>query len=137
MTDLRATVIGIYQAFGRGEVPFILDQLAPDVRWEDWPADAPNFAQQAGVPYMEARRGKEGALEFFQLLSTYKFPTFDVRNVLVGGNQVAGLVVIEINFPNGNTVREEEMHLFEFNADGKVTRFRHYIDTAKAIAAMK
>src|ERR1043165_6752484 len=122
MADLKAIVTGMYQAFGRGDVPFILDQLSPDVRWEEWPADAQNSAQQAGVPYMKARRGKDGALEFFQVLSQYQFPTFDVRNVMMGGNQAVGFVVIEIKFPNGKTIREEEMHFLEFDAAGKVTR---------------
>lgn len=29
---------------------------------------------------------------------------------------------------------DEEIHLFEFDAAGQVTLFRHYIDTAKALA---
>jgi hypothetical protein len=29
------------------------------------------------------------------------------------------------------------MHLFTFNAEGKVTRLRHYTDTAKHIAAAR
>ena len=32
--------------------------------------------------------------------------------------------------------RDEEVHLWTFNDAGKVTRLRHYTDTAKQIAAV-
>ena len=53
-----ATVAEIYAAFGRGDVPAILDQLADDVAWEDWPA---NDAQRAGVRHLLPRRGATAA----------------------------------------------------------------------------
>ena len=31
------TVAGIYEAFGRGDIPAILATLADDVAWEVWP----------------------------------------------------------------------------------------------------
>ena len=31
-----ATVQSIYEAFGKGDVPSILDTLADDVEWESW-----------------------------------------------------------------------------------------------------
>ena len=52
-----------------------------------------------------------------------------------GGNQVAAETVIEAVLPNGNVLSDEELHLWTFDADGKVCRFRHYVDTAKHIAA--
>jgi ketosteroid isomerase-like protein len=36
--------------------------------------------------------------------------------------------------PDGRRLRDEEMHLWTVNAAGRVTRFRHYLDTAKHIA---
>jgi len=35
----------------------------------------------------------------------------------------------------GRRYRDEELHLWTLNDDGKVTRLRHYTDTAKHIAA--
>ena len=52
-----ATVQGIYEAFGRGDVPAILERLAEDVQWEAW---ADNHGQRAGVPWMSPRTGREG-----------------------------------------------------------------------------
>jgi ketosteroid isomerase-like protein len=37
----------------------------------------------------------------------------------------------------GGHYRDEEMHLWTFNEDGKVTRLRHNTDTAKHIAAFQ
>jgi ketosteroid isomerase-like protein len=42
-----ATVQGIYEAFGKGDVPAILEVLADDVEWEAWEN---NSAVEAGVP---------------------------------------------------------------------------------------
>ncbi len=44
-------------------------------------------------------------------------------------------IVIEATVPGGGRYRDEEMHLWSFDADGKINRLRHYTDTAKHIAA--
>lgn len=134
MADLKAIVAGLYQAFQRGDVPAILERLAPDVQWED-PRD--NAAQNAGVPWMKPRRGRDGVAGFFQLLGTYRFHDFRVLSLLEGDHQVVGEVVVDLSLPTGARVRDEELHLFTFNDRGQVVRFRHYLDTAKAIAATK
>ena len=134
MTDHRETVLAMYQAFQRADVPFILDRLAPDVRWEDW---ADNHAQKAGVPWMKPLTGRANVVQFFQLLATFKFHRFDVLAVMGGGNHATGLIACDIELPNGKRFTEEEMHLFEFNEKGQVVKFRHYVDTAKAIAVSK
>jgi ketosteroid isomerase-like protein len=125
------TVQAIYAAFGRGDVPFILDQVADDVAWEAW---ADNSAQTAGVAHLAPRHGKQGVAEFFGVVGTFEIVDFDVIAILDGGDKVAAEFVIEANLPNGGHYRDEEMHLWSFDEDGKVTRLRHYTDTAKHIA---
>ena len=134
MTDKCQIVAEMYAAFGRGDVPAILARLAPDVGWEDW---ADNHAQKAGVPWLKSLRGRDAVPQFFQLLSTYKFHRFDVKGVMGTGNYVVGLVSCKIELPNGGVFDDDEMHLFEFNGDGLVSRLRHFLDTAKAIAITK
>src|SRR3954451_5457164 len=56
LTGSAATVGAIYEAFGRGDVPAILERLAEDVAWDPWPD---NFAQRAGVPHLVARHGRD------------------------------------------------------------------------------
>lgn len=53
------TVQKIYEAFGKGDVPAILDQLADDVEWD---RDAPSY----GVPIYEPGTGKDHVRRFFE-----------------------------------------------------------------------
>lgn len=134
MTDLIATVGGIYESFGKGDVPAILDILADDVQWESWSDWTPH---REGTPWLAARTGKAGAGEFFGIIGGWKIKDFQVRSLLAGANQAAAEIVIEVELPSGATFRDEELHLWTFNDAGRVTRFRHYVDTAKHIAAGK
>ena len=134
MADLTATVAAIYEAFGRGDVPAILDTLADDVEWEHWSSWTPH---EAGVPWLQPRAGKAGALEFFQIIGTWTIRDFQVLDLMASGRQVAAEVVIEVQLPSGTTYRDEELHLWAFDDAGKVARFRHYVDTAKHIEAYR
>jgi uncharacterized protein len=132
MADYTATVASIYEAFRTGDVPAILDTLADDVRWEEW---TDNSAQKAGVPWLQRRDGKAGALEFFKIAGQMAMHEFRVLSLLAGGPQVVAEVVIDATGPSGRRYRDEELHLWTFNDSGKVVRLRHYVDTAKHIAA--
>lgn len=136
MSQNLATITAIYEAFGKGDVPTILNHMADDVQWEAW---ADNTAQKAGVPWLQARQGKEGVLAFFQYLGTQmQVKDFQVLSIMAGGNQVAVEFVIEVAVPAlGTHYRDEEIHLWTLDAEGKVTRLRHYTDTAKHMAAAK
>jgi ketosteroid isomerase-like protein len=127
------TVRAMYEAFGRGDVSFILDQLADDVQWEAW---ADNSAQQHGVAYMKAGVGKEAVLGYFNIIGQLNLTDFRVLSILDGGEQVASEFVVETG-PSAFSAgyRDEEMHLWTFNASGKVIRLRHYLDTFKHIRA--
>jgi hypothetical protein len=132
MSNHLATISAIYEAFGKGDIPTILGYVADDVRWEDW---ADNSAQRAGVPWLQARRGKAGVLEFFQIIGAFDVKEFRVLSLMAGGDQVAAEFVIEYIVPStGRRLRDEEIHLWTLNADGKIIRLRHYTDTAKHIA---
>jgi uncharacterized protein len=129
------TVNKIYEAFGKGDIPTIIDCLADNVQWELW---ADNSSQNAGVPWMQARQGKDGALEFFKIVSELNIKDFQVLSIMGNETQVAVEFVIEANVPStGGHYRDEEIHLWTFNEQGKVVRLRHYTDTAKHIAAAK
>lgn len=125
-------VQAIYDAFGRGDIPAILERLAPDVRWEQW---SDSFAQRAEVPMLRARTGHDGVGEFFNIVGACTISEFAVTDLLASDRQVAAEVVIEATLPNGGRYRDEELHLWSFDDDGRVSRMRHYIDTAKHIAA--
>jgi uncharacterized protein len=126
-------VDAIYAAFGRGDIPAILEHLDAQVRWDAW---EDNHAQRAGVPWLLPRTGHAGAVEFFNLLATtMTFREFSVLSMMAGGDQVAVEVRLDAALQNGQSLRDEEIHLWTFGDDGKVVRFRHYSDTAKHMAA--
>jgi ketosteroid isomerase-like protein len=124
----------MYAAFQRRDIEAIMNHLADDVQWESWAA---NSSQAAGVPWMTARQGKEDVMEFFRIVGEFTFHEFSVLNLMAGEHHVSTELVVDATVPGGGRFRDEEMHLFTFNAEGKVTRLRHYTDTAKHIAAAR
>jgi ketosteroid isomerase-like protein len=126
------TVQEIYAAFGRGDIPAILDVIADDCRWEAW---ADNSAQRAGVPYLQPRSGPSGVAEFFAAVAELKIHEFEVLDCISGRDQVAAEILIEASTPTGGRFRDDELHLWTLNSDGQIVRLRHYVDTAKHIAA--
>ncbi len=135
LTNL-ATVQAIYEAFSKGDIPTILDQLADDVQWEAW---ADNTAQNAGVPWLQPQKDKAGIVQFFQHIGNptlFQLKDFQVLSIMEGSNQIAVEIIIEAAIPKtGGHFRDEEMHLWTFNDEGKVTRLRHYADTHKHMKA--
>lgn len=132
MSNHAATVASIYEAFGRGDVEGVLARLDEEVRWEQWDD---NHAQRAGVPWLCERRGREGVAEFFRVVGGLRMHEFRVLKMLAGEDSVAAEVIVDFTAPSGVRLRDEELHLWIFGPDGKVARMRHYVDTAKHIAA--
>jgi ketosteroid isomerase-like protein len=121
MSNLE-NVKAIYDAFGRGDVPAILDHLADDVEWDQ---DAPGY----GIPIYEPGAGKEHAQHFFEALQDLEIRRFEPTNFLGGGNQVAVPINLEVEVESTRkTVEALEIHLWTFGDDGKVSRFFHCVD---------
>ena len=134
-TANTASVADIYSAFGRGDVPAILDRLADDVAWDVW--ERGNEGQLAGVEHLAAQRGVQGAAEFFASIAGWTVREFTVLDVIGSGRQVVAEIRAAFDLPNGGRLADEELHLWTFDDAGKVTRFRHYVDTAKHIRAAR
>lgn len=134
MSTALHTVQQIYAAFSRGDIPAIVELLDDDVQWETW---AHHSAQAADVPWLRAGTGKAAALRFFEEIGRWTFEDFQVLGLMSSESQVAAEAVVDAVLPGGKRLRDEEMHLWNVNAAGKVTRFRHYADTAKHIAAAR
>jgi ketosteroid isomerase-like protein len=133
-SDNAAAVQRIYAAFGSGDIPALLDELADDIAWKSWTAG--HAGQAAGIPWMTERHGKQAAGEFFELVgASLDVHDFQVLDVMAGDRQAAVEVVIEFTVGDtGARLRDEELHLWTFGDDGKVARLRHYVDTAKHAA---
>jgi uncharacterized protein len=127
------TLIGALEA---GNADAFRALLADDVRWEYHPTG--NTAQDNDVPYMRLREGAQSAATGFlsDIAEDFDLNDLYVKAFMEGDGHVAVLLGYELTVTaTGKRVRDEEIHLYEFDADGKVTAFRHFLDTAKAIEA--
>jgi ketosteroid isomerase-like protein len=125
------TVQEIYDAFGRGDIPAILGYLAEDVEWEhDW---------SEPLKWYRPLRGRDAVPQFFASLSDFEFLRFEPLAFLEGADMVFVPVRIELRVrATGRIIRDLEAHLWTFAADGKVSRFRHFVDTQQfALATAK
>src|SRR5262249_40416486 len=80
------TVRGSYAAFGRGDVPAILDKLADQVDWEyGW--------SEHEVPWLMPRKDKQGVAAFFAIAGTaLAFERFEVSHILGDERLVVALI---------------------------------------------
>lgn len=119
-------VKAIYAAFGRGDMAAILECLADDVAWE-------YGATPSGVPWLQPRSGRAGAAEFFASLGGMQIHHFSPTLFLESESGAVVIVLVNIEFSviaTGQRVTEEdEVHIWHFNDEGKVVRFRHRADT--------
>ena len=119
-----ATVQQLYEAFGKGDVPAILERLADDVEWE-YVGDA------TGLPWLQARRGRAQVVGFFQDLAALDIQRFEPTTLLESGNVVVALIQLEVvvRATGRRVVEEDEVHIWHFDDRGQVRRFRHRVDT--------
>jgi ketosteroid isomerase-like protein len=128
MTDLAknlATVQSLYAAFGRGDVPFILELVRDDVDWE--------FAAPAyDVPWHQSGRGREAVLAFFQTIAQeLEFKRFEVLSLMGDGQWVVALCALEcVVKKNGATIVERcEPHVWRLDEHGRIAGMRHAADS--------
>ncbi len=123
----------IYAAFGRGDVPFILSCLAPDVDWEHDTFPNP-------IPWLQPLRGRDAVPRFFQALQAHvDFELFQPRQFFGDGDTVVDLVDLTytVKATGVRVVEIDEVHIWRFNGQGLVQRFRHRADTWQTALALK
>ena len=124
------TVKDIYAAFGRGDVPAILDKLDENVEWE-------TQTSAAGVPWLEPRRGKANIGGFFQALAPLQITRFEPHTFFESGDKVFVLIALEVTRGGKSYSIPNNGHLWQFNSAGKVEKFDHVTDTAQMIRMAK
>ena len=126
------TVQGIYEAFGRGDVPHILDQLAEDVTWDQ-------HAPDRDIPWLTPREGRDDVAGFFDALASLEITRFEPYNFLEGGDTGAALIALEgtVNETGAKIADDAEVHLWTFGPDGKITDFKHIVDTHQHVEAVR
>jgi uncharacterized protein len=132
MADHVATVLDIYHAFGRGDVPTILDHLDDDVQWD-------HGVRTTALPWLVPGTGKDHVVAFLQALAAgLEFTVFEPGTPCEGGDVVMVAVREEARaLATGRTIEEDlYVHIWTFGPDGRVTSFRHVGDWARQEAAV-
>ena len=120
-------VNAIYDAFKRGDIPYILGQIAPGAIWQ----------QSATLPWGGDYRGAEGAGEFFQKLdANMETLGFEPReNVVIGDEVYSFGSYTGRSRKTGRSASSDWMFRWRVK-DGKVASWQSYIDTAALLKAL-
>lgn len=119
------TVQAIYAAFGRGDVPAILAVLAEDIAWEYQP-------QSTDVPWLAQRNGRASVAGFFEtLMKEVDIKKFEPKALTEGPRHVVALCdfIGAVRRTGREIVEIDEPHVWTFDDTGRITRFRHAVDT--------
>ena len=122
--DNLKTIQAVYEAFGRGDVGFILDSVTDDV---DWAADTASTA----APWYGPHKGKAGVTDFFQAFgSTMSVQRFDPVSFAANDTEVHTIVEVAMTrIANGRSAEMSLHHWFQVR-DGKIGYYRGTEDTA-------
>lgn len=126
MTPL-GTVESIYAAFGRGDVEFIANLVAPGASWRQ-----PNT-----IPWGGDYVGPAGARDFFAKLNTvYETTVFRINENIVAGDRVVSLGRYEGNARKTGKHGGGNFCFVWTVRDGKVAGYEGHLDTAAYAASM-
>ena len=125
--DNTEHVTKIFEAFGRGDIPYILDQLTEDAR----------FVSHLDpiVPWAGEFKGKDGVAGFFQALgSSVEVADHPVADIVADGDTVVatGEVTFRVR-ATGKPGSSSWVYIFKL-ANGRVHSYDQYNDTRLADA---
>lgn len=118
------TVKDIYEAFGRGDVPAIIDKLDDNVEWE-------TQVHVDGVPWLQPRHGKASVPGFFAALAPLEITRFEPYEFFESGDKIFVLINFEAKNQGKTYLFPLNAHLWQFNSAGKVAKYDHITDTAQ------
>lgn len=126
--DLLGTVNAAYGAFGRGDIPALLQQLHPDVSWQ--------FIGDSAAPYTGRVQGHDGVMRWFgQVAQSDQIQSFEPREFLVGTDHVTVIGWERtVAMPGGGLFESEWVHVWKLR-DGQVTSFLGILDSEAAARA--
>lgn len=121
-----ARVHDIYAAFGRGDIPSILEAVHADVDWEFGASP-----KSVAIPWVVPGRGRATVVTFLEALrDNLRFEAFEVLALMGDGDYVVALVRLEaVHVGSGRRLVEQcEPHVWRL-VEGQVVAMRHAADT--------
>jgi ketosteroid isomerase-like protein len=116
-------VKGIYGAFSRGDVPAVLGAFTDDIEW----------FEAEGMPYGGLHRGGDAVAQnvFGPISEDVEGFSITPEQLIGSGTTVAAVVRYTGNGKTtGKALDEPAVHVWDIR-DGKLARFRQFIDTVK------
>lgn len=121
-------VQGLFESFGRGDVPSMLGALSDDINWR--------IHGPASVPYFGEFKGHDGVTDFLgKLGSNVEMQRFEPREFITGGDKVVVLGGEGGRVKSTGRVFDNEWAMVFTVRDGKITGFRSYEDTGAVAGA--
>jgi ketosteroid isomerase-like protein len=123
MDNATAVVQKAYEAFGRQDVPAILNLVADQVDWE--------LVGPASLAYAGKRKNKKEVADFFAAIpKADEIHAFEPREFIAAGDHVTVLGWEQATAQDSKKKFESEwVHVFTVK-NGKVTRWRGFFNTA-------
>ncbi|MBK9155188.1 MAG: nuclear transport factor 2 family protein [Chloracidobacterium sp.] len=113
---------GLYEAFGRGDVPAVLGALDEHIEW----------TEAEGFPYGGTFIGPQSVLEnvFMKLGTEWENWSAEPSKIVDGGDEVVALGTYTGKYlATGKSISVPYAHAWTLR-DGKAIRFQQYTDTA-------
>ena len=129
LTNHAATVGKLYEAFGRGDIPFILNHIADDCKFVG--------AGEGVLPQGGTYIGKDAVNFFKKLGDNVEFETFQPRSIKnIDTNEVVafGYMAGKSKTTGKRSSSDWVMH-WKFNDEGKAVYFQDFFNTASAYIA--
>lgn len=123
-------VQSIYEAFGAGNIPHILNTLAEDVEW--------TFYGPADIPFAGHYRGRADMMRFFALVGqSAEVEKYEVREIDAAGDFVVvqGWQRVKAR-PTGKVWETNFIHFYTF-ANGQPVKVREYYNTSPMVEAFR
>ena len=129
LTSNATIVASIYEAFGRGDIPFILSHIADDCEWI--------AAGEGSLPQGGTYIGKDALNFFIRRGQNETFNTFNPVSI----NNINDHVVVAFgnmtatSNATGKKVSSDWAMHWKFKEEGKAVYFHDFFDTAAAYRA--
>lgn len=128
--DNIKTIQGVYEAFGRGDVEAILNNVTDDV---DWAADTSSTV----APWYGVRHGRDGVTDFFQAFgSEMDVQEFNPTAFAATDTEVHTIVHCRATSRTTGRSVDHDLHHFFRLQNGKIAFYRGTEDTAQTEAAL-
>jgi len=108
-----------YAAFGRGDIPAVMELFDPDIEW----------VTPDSTPLGGRRKGRDEVMGFFGLLPQY-FSEIRVEPVeFIDGGDTVVVIARDIGTTSKGTYESRLVHVWRMR-DGKAVAFEEFLDTA-------